>query len=288
MIYCIVGPTASNKSLLADKIANFHNAIVLNCDAYQVYVEMNKGTAKPSNEFLKSHPNYYLYNFRHIDDPYNVYLYQKDARKILEENKDRNIVIVGGTGLYLKALLYDYTFNDEEKMDESFKKDLTNEELYEELLKIDEKDALKIGKNNRKRLLRALYIYEKNKINKTELNSNKGNNLLYKDVCFIGISLDRNVLYERINNRVDEMVQNGLIEEVYELAKEYKEVNQALQAIGYKEFFLGLSNDDAIELIKKNTRNYAKRQLTFFKNQFKDIVWFDDLEDAFLYAKGRY
>ena len=100
MIYCIVGPTASNKSLLAEKIANFHHAIVINCDAYQVYIEMNKGTAKPSLEFLKDHPNYFLYNFRHIDEPYNVYLYQKDARKLLDKYANENIVVVGFCGSY--------------------------------------------------------------------------------------------------------------------------------------------------------------------------------------------
>ena len=241
MIYCIVGPTASNKSLLAEKIANFHHAIVINCDAYQVYIEMNKGTAKPSLEFLKDHPNYFLYNFRHIDEPYNVYLYQKDARKLLDKYANENIVVVGGTGLYLKALLYDYKFQEEEAMPEDYLNELTNEELYNCLKQIDYQDALKIGKNNRKRLLRAIYIYNTHNKNKTDLNNEGKNELLYKNVTFIGLNYPREILYE-----------------------------------------------DTIDLIKKNTRNYAKRQLTFFKNQFDNIIWFDDLEEAFLYAKGIY
>ncbi len=288
MIYCIVGPTASNKSLLAEKIANFHQAIVINCDAYQVYIEMNKGTAKPSLEFLKDHPNYFLYNFRHIDEPYNVYLYQKDARKLLDKYANENIVVVGGTGLYLKALLYDYKFQEEEAMPEDYLNELTNEELYNCLKQIDYQDALKIGKNNRKRLLRALYIYNTHNKNKTDLNNEGKNELLYKNVTFIGLNYPREILYERINKRVDEMIANGLKEEVTKISKDFPKVNQALQAIGYKEFFLGLNDEDTIDLIKKNTRNYAKRQLTFFKNQFDNIIWFDDLEEAFLYAKGIY
>lgn len=288
MIYCIVGPTASNKSLLAEKIANFHHAIVINCDAYQVYIEMNKGTAKPSLEFLKDHPNYFLYNFRHIDEPYNVYLYQKDARKLLEKYANENIVVVGGTGLYLKALLYDYKFQEEEAMPEDYLNELTNEELYNCLKQIDYQDALKIGKNNRKRLLRAIYIYNTHNKNKTDLNNEGKNELLYKNVTFIGLNYPREILYERINKRVDEMIAYGLKEEVTKISKDFPKVNQALQAIGYKEFFLGLNEEDTIDLIKKNTRNYAKRQLTFFKNQFDNIIWFDDLEEAFLYAKGIY
>lgn len=288
MIYCIVGPTASNKSLLAEQIAQFHHAIVLNCDAYQVYIEMNKGTAKPTQQFLNEHPNYFLYNFRHIDEPYNVFLYQKDARKLLKQFENENIVIVGGTGLYLKALLYNYNFQEEETMPEDYLAKLTNKELFERLKLVDFEDALKIGPNNRKRLLRALYIYEVHNKNKTSLNNGGKNQLLYKDVVFIGLNYSREILYERINKRVDEMIANGLKEEALKLSKEFPKVNQALQAIGYKEFFNGLNDSDAIELIKKNTRNYAKRQLTFFKNQFDNIIWFDNLEEAFLYAKGIY
>lgn len=288
MIYAIIGPTASKKSDLAHKIAAFHGAQLLNCDAYQVYIEMNKGTAKPTNQFLQENPNYHLYNFRHINEPYSVFEYQQDARKLLEKYKNENIVIVGGTGLYLKALLYDYKFLKEEKMPDDFLNNLSNKELYENLYAIDKEDALKIGKNNRKRLLRALFVYECHKKNKTDLNENGKDTLLYNNVVFIGLNPNREQLYKNINKRVDKMIADGLKEEVFELKEKYPVVNQALQAIGYKEFFLGLDDEDAIELIKKNTRNYAKRQLTFFKHQFNDVVWFENIEEAYDYAKAKY
>ena len=183
---------------------------------------------------------------------------------------------------------YDYKFQEEEAMPEDYLNELTNEELYNCLKQIDYQDALKIGKNNRKRLLRAIYIYNTHNKNKTDLNNEGKNELLYKNVTFIGLNYPREILYERINKRVDEMIANGLKEEVTKISKDFTKVNQALQAIGYKEFFLGLNDEDTIDLIKKNTRNYAKRQLTFFKNQFDNIIWFDDLEEAFLYAKGIY
>lgn len=287
MIFCIVGPTASHKSELAERIAIEFNAIVINFDAFQVYKEMNLGTAKPSEDFLNNHDNYFMYNFRSIKDPYNVFLYQKDARKLLEQYKNENIVLVGGTGLYLKALLYDYRFEEEEKMPEDYLENFTSEELYQLLLKIDKDDALKIGPNNLKRLKRSIYISEIHNKTKTEINNNLKDSLLYENVCFVGICPPREELYESINSRVDIMFENGLKEEAKSLLS-INGVNQALHAIGYKEFSFGLDDEETKELIKKNTRNYAKRQLTFFRHQFKDVTRFEDLDEAFLYAKSRY
>ncbi|MBR1581491.1 MAG: tRNA (adenosine(37)-N6)-dimethylallyltransferase MiaA [Bacilli bacterium] len=288
MIFAILGPTASGKSDLAENIAKHFNAEVINFDAYQVYIEMNKGTAKPTKEFLSEHPNYHLYDFRHVDDPYNIMLYQKDGRELLKKYAGKHIVLVGGTGLYLKALLFDFKFLEEEKMPEDYLSNLTNEELYEELLKIDEADAKIIGPHNRKRLIRALYIYKIHNKSKTELNENGKSNLLYDDVVFIGLNPDRNLLYERINKRVEIMFEDGLVDEVNELKEKFPKVNQALQAIGYKEFFNGLDLESTKELIKKNTRNYAKRQMTFFKHQFEDVNWFENIDEAYEYATTRY
>ncbi len=290
MIFAIIGPTASNKSFLVDEFVSYLNndVLVINFDAYQIYKQMNIGTAKPSKEFLKLHKNYLMYDFVDVNQKFDVCSYQKIVRKIIDDNINKNIILVGGTGFYLKSLLYDYKYIEEPPMSEDYLRDLTNEELYNKLFLVDPIDANKITMHNRKRLLRALYVYEVHKKSKTELNNNGKNKLLYPDVVFIGISPNRNLLYENINNRVDKMIKDGLVNEVNLLKKEYPFKNQALEAIGYKEFFYGLSLNDTIELIKKNTRHYAKRQLTYFKHQFENVLWFEDAESALKFLKQKY
>ena len=270
MIYAILGPTCSGKSDLAETLSKKYNAPVINFDAFQVYKELNKGTAKPSKEELSS-GRYFLYDYVSITEEYSVSRYQKDARELLEKFKDKDIVMVGGTGLYLKAALYDYKFMEEDPMPKDYLADLSNEKLYEELTKIDLDDARKIGINNRKRLLRAIYIYETHKVNKTDLNKGGKNNLLYKNTKFIGINFNREKLYERIDDRVDLMFENGLEEEAKFLFSNYDHSLRALQAIGYKEFLLSNDIEEVKKLIKNNTHHYAKRQMTFFKHQFDNI-----------------
>ena len=270
MIYAILGPTCSGKSDLAETLSKKYNAPVINFDAFQVYKELNKGTAKPSKEELSS-GRYFLYDYVSITEEYSVSRYQKDARELLEKFKDKDIVMVGGTGLYLKAALYDYKFMEEDPMPKDYLADLSNEKLYEELTKIDLGDARKIGINNRKRLLRALYIYETHKVNKTDLNKGGKNNLLFKNTKFIGINFNREKLYERIDDRVDLMFENGLEEEAKFLFSNYDHSLRALQAIGYKEFLLSNDIEEVKKLIKNNTHHYAKRQMTFFKHQFDNI-----------------
>lgn len=279
MIYAVLGPTCSGKSDVAEAISLKLNCPLINFDAFQVYKEIDKGTAKPPKELLES-GRYFLYDFVDLTDEYDVSRYQKDGRELLEKFKDKDVVLVGGTGLYLKALLFNYKFEEEDKMPEDFMADLTNEELYEKLISIDEIDALKIGPNNRKRLIRALYVYETHGKNKSELNNNGKDELLYKDVTFIGVDMPREVLYERINHRVDLMFESGLHEEVSNLFTYYGSQRRAFQAIGYKEFNSDLSMDEIKELIKKNTRNYAKRQMTFFRHQFNDVKWCKNVEEV--------
>lgn len=285
MIICIVGPTCSGKSSVAEELSIALKAKIVNFDAFQIFREMNIGTAKPTNEELNS-GRYFLYNIRNVNEPYDVYKYQHDCREFLNNNLNENIILVGGTGLYLKAALYDYKFLEEEQMPEDFCSDLSNEQLFQKLLLIDEKDANLIGNNNRKRLLRALYIYEIHHKTKTEINNDGKNKLLYDDVVFVGLDLDRNELYERIDLRTENMVNNGLKNEVNEILTEFGPSSRALQAIGYKEFFLGLSEEETVELIKKNTKNYAKRQMTFFKHQFNNVNWFKNIDDALQYIVG--
>ena len=272
MIYAILGPTCSGKSDFAEKLSLKYNAPIINFDAFQVYKELNKGTAKPSKKELDS-GRYFLYDFVSIKEDYNVSRYQEEARLLLEKFKDKDVVMVGGTGLYLKAALFDYKFLKEEKMDEGFLQDVSNEELYRELLLIDKDDAIKIGVNNRKRLLRALYIYKIHNKSKSELNDNGKNTLLYKDVKFYGIDIDRALLYQRIDQRVDKMFEDGLEEEARSLFNSYDHCLRALQAIGYKEFLLSSDSEEIKKMIKNNTHHYAKRQMTFFKHQFNNIEW---------------
>lgn len=287
MIYAILGPTCSGKSDLAEQISIKKNCPIINFDTFQVYKEINKGTAKPSDDLLNT-GRYFLYGFRSIKEDYDVSLYQKDGRELLDKFKGQDVILVGGNGLYLKALLYDYKFLEEEPMPNNYKSELKNEELYEELLKIDENDAKKIGPNNRKRLLRALYVFETHKKSKTEINENGKDKLLYDNVLFIGLDINRELLYKNINKRVDLMFENGLAQEARGLFKEYNHSLRAFQAIGYKEFLLSEDDEEVKEMIKLNTRRYAKRQFTFFKHQFNDVKWFISSLEAYNFVKENY
>ena len=260
MIIVVTGPTASGKTKLSEKLAKKYNGIIVNADSMQIYKKLDIGTAKVKKEELEDVPHY-LFDICNPEDDYSVYDYQRDARKIIEDNKDKTIILVGGTGLYIKAALFDYKF--EEQTEKNTYDDLTNEELYN----MAKDKGFDIHINNRRRLINAL--------NKNEVTNNK-NDLLY-DAIFIGLKPDRNILYEKINNRVDEMIEEGLLNEVETLYKEYGNVKSLKSGIGYKEIIEYLDGninlDTAIELIKKRSRHYAKRQFTWFNNQM-NMKWF--------------
>lgn len=219
MIYVIVGPTGVGKTKLSIMLAKKKNAIIMNADSMQIYKELNIGTAKITKDEMEGVPHY-LFDIKSVKDDFNVYMYQQLGRQILNENKDRNIIIVGGTGLYIKALLYDYTFNE----------------------------------NNRK------------------------NKKLY-DFKLIGITKERNNLYNDINNRVDLMLEKGLLKETKSLYEQNIRTRAIKAAIGYKELYgyldKKITKEEAIEKIKQNSRHYAKRQYTFFNNQFDNIDWYN-------------
>lgn len=263
MIIVVCGPTASGKTKLSIDLAKKYNGIIVNADSMQVYKGLDIATAKIKDEEKEGIPHY-LFDIANIDDMYTVYDYQKDLREILDSNQDKNIIIVGGTGLYIKAGLYNYEFNCETSFNTY--DDKTNEELYK-LVK-EKYPNIDIHVNNRKRLIRAL--------NKTDDYSNKGDELLYP-AFFIGLDVDRDFLYERINKRVDIMFEEGVLKEAKELYDKKVYSKSVMTGIGYKElyeYFDGkISLEDAKELIKKNTRHYAKRQMTWFKNKM-DIKWF--------------
>lgn len=264
-IVVVAGPTASGKTALSIHLAKKYNAEVINADAQQVYKDVNIGTAKITKEEMEN-VKHHLLDFIPLDKNYSVKEYQEDGRNVLNNliNKNKNIVIVGGTGLYIKALLYDYKFSKEtSSLDFS---NLTNEELKKEVDKIYENNNIHI--NNRKRLERFLSHYKTTgNIIKNTLEKDKP---LY-DFTIIYLNPDREELYKKINTRVDKMINEGLLNETENL-KEYSKLNSI---IGYKELLEYLNGnvslEEAIENIKSDTRKYAKRQNTFFKNQFDNL-----------------
>lgn len=291
MLIVIVGPTGSGKTSLAIELADFYHAPIINADAFQIYQDMNIGTAKISKN--DSHyQNHYLLDIVKPSEQYSVKEYQEDFRKVYASLKKQyqNIIVCGGTGLYVKAALYDYAFEDEEDSDVSDLEELSNEELYKLLKKLDLKATETIHMNNRKRVIRAIQIARTHDINKSANIDKQEHKLYFKDetVKFLFLNPDREELYNNINKRVDQMMDNGLVNEVKELLNKYKLSITAKAAIGYKEVINYLDNDysleECIELIKKRTRNYAKRQVTFFKHQLPCLE-FDNKEALLQEAK---
>ena len=278
-IIAIVGPTGIGKTSLSIELAKALNGEVISCDSMQVYKKMDIGTAKVTKEEMDG-IFHYLIDIQEYDQPYNVMIFQDVCRKSIQkiQNKNKQVILCGGTGLYLKAALYDYTF-EEETQDEDYLKELnqkSNEELYELLKEIDEKSLEKIHKNNRKRILRALMMVHSG-MSKSQREQQQKHIPLY-DIYYIGLDVDRNILHQRINDRVDKMFEQGLVEEVTSLFKEEKTWEYtSFQGIGYKEFkdyFLDqITLEETKERIKTHSRQYAKRQYTWFKNQMP-VHWY--------------
>ena len=274
MIIVITGPTGVGKTKLSIELAKRYNAEIINGDAIQIYKGLDIGSAKVT-EAEKENIPHHLFDIKEVNEEYSIYDYQKDSRKLIEDitKRGKNIIIVGGTGLYIKSALYDYTLNENNNINDQYE-DKSTEELYQELIRLD-KD-INIDKHNRRRVVRALnYYLETGK----SINNNKNGNKLLYDAIFIGLTMDdRKTLYERINNRVDKMIANGLLDEVKSFYDKKVFTKPLLSGIGYKElyeYFEGnITYDEAIQLIKRNSRRYAKRQYTFFNHQF-DIKWFN-------------
>lgn len=265
MIICVVGPTAVGKTKLSVELAKKYNAVIINADSTQVYQGMNIGTAKVT-EAEKEGISHYLFDIVPVTTNYTVYDYQKDVRTLLDKFSNQNIILVGGSGLYIKAALYNYVFEEEEQSKNDYS-NLSNQELYDLAKKKDEN--MDIHPNNRKRLIRFL---NKKQTLKEECK------LLYDNVLFIGLTTDRETLYERINKRTLEMLEQGLEEEVKSFYDAHIETKEIYTAIGYKElykYFSGeITKEEAILLIQKNCRHYAKRQYTWFNNQLP-VTWFN-------------
>lgn len=267
-IIVITGPTGVGKTKLSVKLAKKLKGEIINADSMQVYRGLDIGTAK-IKEAEKELVPHHLFDICDVHDNYTIYNYQKDARAMINklEKKNKTPILVGGSGLYIKAALYDYKLVSEDYHSEF--NELTNEEILNEIKKHYETD---IHVNNRKRLVREL-----NKIKNNSTNISNINEPIY-DIIVIGLTCDRDKLYNIIDKRVDIMIKEGLIKEVKELY-DNKIFTKAIQTgIGYKElykYFNGeISLDEAIDLIKKNSRNFAKRQYTFFNHQM-DVTWFN-------------
>ena len=282
-VLAIVGPTAVGKTGFGIRVANAFDGEIISGDSIQIYRGLDIGSAKPDAEEL-SQARHHLIDIKDPHDRYSVKQFQDLAREKIEElgKKNKLPIIVGGTGLYIKAVLYDYVFYEEDEEDEQYD-EYSNQQLYDLLKKKDPKALEKIHINNRKRLIRALNIYEKHQLGISEIKAAQQHQPIY-DCLVIGLTCEREELYRRINERVDRMMDAGLLQEIDGLLKEGVTFDdQCMQAIGYREFRDHFEKDrsleECIEEVKKDSRNFAKRQYTFFKNQL-DVKWFDDQEKA--------
>ncbi len=282
-VIVICGPTASGKTALSIELAKKINGEIISSDSMQIYKDMDIGTAKPTKEEMQG-IKHYLLDFVEPSRRYSVADFKKDAEKAIEDilEKGKVPIVVGGTGLYVDSLIYGIEYQDI-KFDEQYRKELENraeqeglESLYNEAKQIDPQAMEKISANDQKRILRVLEIYKATGKNKTEQEIESRKNGIKYDYKVFAINMDREKLYERINKRVDIMIEQGLIQEVQDLLKKYEEFPTAMQGLGYKEvveYLQGnISKEEMIDKVKMETRRYAKRQITWFKKN-KQTIW---------------
>ncbi len=279
-VIVITGPTAVGKTKLSIEIAKRLQTDIINGDAYQIYQKMNIGTAKPTDDEKQGVIHHYM-DFLDSSKTYSIAEFQKGVRECIDDLTSKNKVplIVGGSGLYIDSVIKNYQFLEEKRSNEQSKYDsLTNEELHQVLANLDHDKASEIHPNNRKRVLRAIELISSNVDNTSR---SKKNELVY-DALIIFLNDNRESLYDRINKRVDKMLADGLIEEVKNIGINNYSMTSKV-AIGYKEVIQYLNNEidynEMVELIKKNSRHYAKRQFTWFKNQDNCQVVNINLED---------
>lgn len=289
-VIVICGPTASGKTALSIELAKKINGEIVSADSMQIYDEMNIGTAKPDKEEMQGIKHYLIGNISPTTR-YSVSEYKKDATNAINEiiAKNKIPIVVGGTGLYVNSLIYgiDYPEIETDLKYREYLEDLVEKKglnyLYEKASKIDETAVKNISKNDKKRILRVLEIYKETGKTKTQIEIESRKNGIKYDYKVFAINMPREILYDRINKRVDIMIEKGLIEEVKGLYKKYGEkLYTASQGIGYKEVIDYINGnctkEEMIEKIKMETRRYAKRQLTWFK-KIKDVIWLDGLNN---------
>ena len=282
-VIVICGPTASGKTSLSIELAKKINGEIVSADSMQIYKDMDVGTAKTTPEEMQG-IKHYLQDFVEPDKRYSVADYKVDAEKAIEEilSKGKTPIVVGGTGLYVDSLIYGIEYQ-EIRFDEKYRKELEDialkdglETLYKKAQEIDPEAMKKISCNDKKRIMRVLEIYKATGKTKTEQEIESRKKEVKYDYKVFAIDWEREKLYKRINKRVDIMIENGLIEEVENLLKKYKEFPTAMQGLGYKEvveYLNGyLTKEEMIYKIKQETRRYAKRQITWFRKN-KQTIW---------------
>ena len=289
-VIVICGPTASGKTSLSIELAKQINGEIVSADSMQIYKDMNIGTAKPTKEEMQG-IEHYLLDFVSPEERYSVAQYKQDAKNAIKEilAKGKTPIVVGGTGLYVDSLIYEIEYNDIE-IDEDYREKLEKiaeedglHKLYEMALNIDPTAMEKISKNDKKRIMRVLEIYHSTGKTKTEQELESRKKPVEYDYKVFAINWDRELLYQRINKRVDIMIEQGLIEEVKNILIKYKNFPTAMQGLGYKEvveYINGMcTKEEMIEKVKMETRIYAKRQLTWFRKN-KNTIWLDGANDV--------
>ena len=289
-VYVIGGPTASGKSKLAVELAKKINGEIISADSMQIYKGMNIGTAKITKEEMQG-IKHYLIDIVSPNERYSVSNFKNDAETAIEKilKKGKTPIIVGGTGLYIDSLIYGIEFQDEE-IDTAYREKLNKiaeneglETLYNKAKEIDPEAMKKISINDKKRIIRVLEIYHKTGKTKTEQEKESRKKEVKYDFKLFAIDMDRDKLYKRIEKRVDIMINQGLIKEVKEILAKYSNFPTAMQGLGYKETVEYLQNkitkEEMIEKIKKETRHYAKRQLTWFRKN-KTTIWLNGEENT--------
>ena len=282
-VIVICGPTASGKTALSIELAKQISGEIVSCDSMQIYKDMDIGTAKPTPDEMQG-IKHYLIGHVSPEERYSVADYKADAKKAIKEiiEKGKMPIVVGGTGLYLDSLIYEIEYQDIQ-LDEEYRKQLEEEveekgleELYKRAKQIDEKAIEKISPNDKKRILRILEIYHATGKTKTEQEIESRKKEVEYDYKVYALDWDRQKLYDRINKRVDMMMEQGLIEEVKQILDKYHTFPTAMQGLGYKEvveYLEGkLTKEEMVEKIKMETRRYAKRQLTWFRKN-KQTIW---------------
>lgn len=288
-VIVICGPTASGKTKLSIEVAKMVNGEIVSADSMQIYKDMTIGTAKPTTEEMQG-IKHYLIDFVSPDKRYSVAEYKNDATNAIEEiiSKGKTPIVVGGTGLYVNSLIYEIEYPSVE-LDMNYRKKLEEiaekeglYRLYEMAMKVDKLAMKKISQNDKKRICRVLEIYHATGKTKTQIEIESRANKPKYDYLVFGISMDREKLYDRINKRVDIMIEEGLIDEVKKVLNKYDDFPTAMQGLGYKEVVEYINGDttkeEMIEKIKMETRRYAKRQLTWFR-RYDNITWIDGLDD---------
>ncbi|MFJ7729252.1 tRNA (adenosine(37)-N6)-dimethylallyltransferase MiaA [Neobacillus sp. NPDC097160] len=280
----IIGPTAVGKTKLSIEMAKRYNGEIISGDSMQIYRGMDIGTAKITEKEMEGIPHH-LIDIKEPSENFSVAEFQHLVRDRINEiaKKEKLPIIVGGTGLYIQSVIYDYQFSDVPG-DVSFRlkleervKEIGNEALYKELIEVDPESAAQIHPNNVRRVIRALEIFHLTGKTMKDYQSTQQPDLLY-NTALIGLTMERVNLYQRINSRVDIMMNEGLLAEVKGLYEQGIRDCQSIQAIGYKEIYDYIDGrvtlDEAVEILKQNSRRYAKRQLTWFRNKM-DVQWFD-------------